>query len=122
MKIRNLLVECRSYLAVILKCLVASACICFCADYPSIVVCEDTSVLLISARICGYLTILDIILCLCRVVKQQTILCIEVLVDRLKCLDVRDLVLASLRHNCESLWLDENIHLYTFIRTHFYAW
>ena len=62
MKIRYLLVECRSYLAVILKCLVASACICFCTDYPSVVVCEDTGILLISAWVCGYLTILDIIL------------------------------------------------------------
>ena len=62
MKIRYLLVECRSDLAVILERLVASACICLCTDYPCVVVCEDTGVLLISARICGDLTILDIIL------------------------------------------------------------
>ena len=62
MKIRYFLVECRSYLAVILERLVASACICLCTDYPSIVVCEDTGILLISAWVCGYLTILDIIL------------------------------------------------------------
>ena len=83
MDIRCLLCECRSYLAVILKCLVTASYVSLCADDPCIVVCEDTCVLLVSAGICGDLAVLYIVLCECRIIENETVLAVEVLVDGL---------------------------------------
>ena len=83
--------------------------------------CEDTSVLLVSARICRDLTILDVVLCICRVVQNQTMLCIQSLVDSSKRLHVTALILTDLRHDCEALWLDEDLTFFTFLRAHLLA-
>jgi len=101
--------ESRSDLAVVLECLVTSAYVSLSTDDPCIVVCEDTCVLLVSAGICGDLTVLNIVLCECRVIENETVLAVEVLVDRVESLDISSDVLTDLRHNSEALWLDEDL-------------
>ena len=109
MDIGSLLSESGSDLAVILESLVAAASVSLSADDPSVVVCEDTSVLLVSAGICGDLTVLDLVLCECRVVENETELAVEVLVNGVESLDVSALILTDLGHNCKALGFDEDL-------------
>ena len=121
MKLGDLLIESRSDLAVVLECLVASASVSLSADDPSIVVCEDTCVLLVSAGICRDLTVLDVVLCESRIVEYETVLSVEVLVDRVESLDISSLVLTDLGHNCKALRLDEDLALFALLGAHLLA-
>ena len=115
MDIRCLFCESRSDLRVVLESLFASAGISLSTDDPCVVVCEDTCVLLVSARICGDLAVLYIVLCECRVVENETVLAVEILVDGVESLDVSALFLTDLGHNCEALGFDEDLTLFALV-------
>ena len=121
MYIRSLFCECRSYLAVIFKCLVTASDISLSTDDPSIVMCEDSGILLVSARICGDLAVLYIIFCESRVIENKTEFAVEVFINGIKCLDVCALILTDLRHNCEALWFDEDLSFLALLGAHFLA-
>ena len=87
-------------------------------DDPCIVMCEYSGILLVSAWVCRNLTILDVILCECWVVEYKSVLCIESLVDRSKSLLVAALILADVRHDSKSLWLDEDLAFLALLRSH----
>ena len=80
--------------------------------------CEDTCVLLVSARICGDLTILNIVLSECRIVENETVLAVEILIDSVESLDVSALFLTDLGHNCEALGFDEDLTFFAFLGAH----
>ena len=119
--IGSLLSECRSDLGIVLECLVAFACISSSADYPSVVVCEYTCVLLISAGVCGDLTVLDIVLGECRVVEYETELGVKSFVDSSKGLHICALLLAYLGHDSKALRLDEYLTLFALLGAHLLA-
>ena len=121
MYIGGLLCECGSYLAVVLERLVASAYVSLSADYPCVVVSEDTCILLVAAGICGNLAVLDVVLCECGVVENETELAVEVLVDGVEGLDVCSDILAYLGHYSEALRLDEYLALLALVRAHLLA-
>ena len=112
---------CRSDLAVVFECLVAVTNKCLCTDDPCVVVAEDTSIFLIAARISRNFTVLDVVLGECRLVQNQTVCRIQILVYALQSLQVCAGLLAAAAHNSKALRFDEDLALFALVRAHLLA-
>ena len=97
---------CRSDLAVVFECLIAVANKCFCTDDPCIVVAEDTSVFLVACRISRDLTVFDVVLGECRLIQNQTVCRVQVLVYALQSLQVCTGYLTEAANKREALRLE----------------
>ena len=109
----------RAGLFVNLKSSVSTSDHSLCDGNPWVIVAEDTCIFFISRRVGGNFSKIQIILGISRLQDHNTIFRIKTLFDRIQSFFGKALFDPNSSHNAETLWLDENLSLFTFFGTDF---
>ena len=115
MDVHLVLEEGRCDLLVQIVCAIAVSHLCLGDGNPRIVVAEDTCIFLVSRRIGGNLTEVEMILLICRLQDHDTVLGLELSLDTVKSFLSFSGLLADACHDAEALRLDEDLSVFALV-------